>query len=223
MRPGRLVLTNGPRAAMRAFNQELAHHALHRQEGAVLWCDGEHGFNPYDFAEVNLARGYDAEWGADRMLVKRCMTPFQWDTVLSKHLDQKLVETDTGLVLVAPYDALFSTDELKDWEQEDYVRHSVGHLRDLARAHRVPILLSVDMARWWRTHPILARTTYESVDDRWTVTPSGQSWRLVHGTGDQVLGPRTDRQTTIWDFVAETPPTVRAVRSAVLAAGPAPA
>jgi hypothetical protein len=205
-----LGLLNGPRAEVRPFLQELAHHALHTRDGCVLWCDGEHAFNPYDFAETNLARGYDADWGAERMLIKRCMTPFQWDTVLTKHLGQKLELVEASLVIVAPYDALFSTDELKDWEQEDYVRYSLGHLKRLAAKRNVPILLAVDMARWWRSHPGLAAMAFEGVDDRWTVRASGSSWRLVLDGHEVVLGPGAGRQVTLWDYVPVAP-TLEAV------------
>ena len=191
---------------MRGFHQELAHHAVHNLPGSVLWCDGDHGMNPYDFAELNLERGFDAEWGADRLLVKRCMTPFQWDTVLTKHLDQKLLTTETSLVLAAPFDALFSTDELKDWEQEHYVEFSLKHLRDLARKHKVPVCLSVDMVRWWKTHPFLAKMTYDAVDARWSVQRSGDGWRAVDGKLERTIEPLARRQVTIWDYATPSSP-----------------
>lgn len=202
LEPGRLIMAHGPRSLMRAFHQEVAHFAVHNRPGSVLWCDGEHGMNPYDLAELNLARGFDADWGADRVLIKRCMTPFQWDTVLTKHLDEKLHGTDASLVLVAPYDSLFSTDELKDWEQEDYVEFSIKYLRDLARRHKVPILLSVDMARWWRTHPILARTAFEGVDSRWSIARLGNGWRAVRDDFEATIETLSQRQVTLQDFAS---------------------
>jgi len=45
---------------MQGFHQELAYFAVHNREGCVLWCDGNHGFNPYEFAELNLERGFEA-------------------------------------------------------------------------------------------------------------------------------------------------------------------
>lgn len=208
---GRLALLNGPRGPMRAFLQELAHFALHEREGVVLWCDGNHGFNPYDFAELNLTRGFDAEWGADRILIKRCMTPFQWATVLTKHVQEKLLAVEASLVVAAPYDALFSTDELEDWEQESYVRYSLRHLRDLARRHTIPILLSVDMARWWRTHPLLARMTYEDVDARWFVQHAGETWRAIRERDRAIVRSSGVRQSTIWDYTTHEAPVPREV------------
>ncbi len=216
LEPGRLALISGPRSTLRGFHQELAHHVLHTRPGHVLWCDGDHGFNPYDFAELNLTRGFDADTGDDRLLVKRCMTPFQWDTVLTKHLDPMLRSVDADLVLAAPYDALFSTDELKDWEQEDYVAYSLRHLAGLARDHHVPILLSVDMPRWWTTHPILARMTHEAVEARWTITRLHQRWRAVR-LGQELLPPVAERQRNIDDYLeaemeAEPVPLIQAPR-----------
>jgi len=205
LRPkGRLVLLNGSRDELRAFHHELAHDTVHHEKGSVLWCDGEHGFNPYVYAELNLERGFEADWGADRVLIKRCMTPFQWDTVLTKHLEQKLLEGGASLVLAAPYDQLFSTDELQDWEQEDYVAFTLKHLDEAARRHNIPILLSVDMARWWRTHPTLARKTLEATSTRWTVRHVAQGWRAVADGSGATIEYRIARRITLLDFLPET-------------------
>src|SRR6267143_581736 len=173
---GELVLLSGERAMNRAFLQELAHYAVHNREGCVLWADGEHGFNPYDFAELNMERGFDAEWGADRVLIKRCMTPFQWDTVLTRHLEQKLLVTRGALVVASPYEGLFSTDELTDWEREDYFDFSLEHLKGLAARFDVPVVLGVDMATWCRSHPLLAFAAYKAASSRWSVQRCGDGW-----------------------------------------------
>lgn len=192
---------------MRGFHQELAHCALRERTGTVFWCDGDHGFDPYDFTERNLTRGFDATWGDDRVLVKRCMTPFQWATVLTQHLEAALHSTEAALVLAAPYDALFSTDELKDWEQEDYVAHSLRHLKGFARRFHIPVFLSVDMNRWWRTHPFLARRTSEAVDVTWSVRPSGDGWFAVRHHDQFALHPQARRQATLWDYAPPSTPT----------------
>lgn len=204
--PGRLGLLSGRRRDLRDFHQELAHHALRTHPGTVLWCDGDHGFDPYDLAELNLTRGLQADDGAERVLVKRCISAFQWDTVLTKHLPEKLEETDASLVLAAPYDRLFVHEELRDWEQEDYVRYSLGFLRDLARRRGVPILLSVDMERWWRTHPVLAQMTYEAVDARWGIARPDGRWHAREDTTGAVVDPYLRRQVTLLDFVEESVP-----------------
>lgn len=124
---------------------------------------------------MNLTRGLQADDRADRVPVKRCMTAFQWDAVLMRHLPEKLEETDASLALAAPHDRIFVQEELRDWEQRDYGRYSLRFLRDLARRRDVAMVLSLDMARWWCTHPVLARMTYEAVDAGWNVTrPDGR-------------------------------------------------
>lgn len=203
LRPG-LTLLHGQRRHLRVFHQELAHDALHGQSRSVLWCDGDHGFNPYDFAERNIEAGRQADDGADRMLIKRCMTPFQWDTVLTQHLPQKLLEVDASLVMVAPFDRLYSTDELQDWEQEDYVRYALRSLKNTARRHRVPVVLSVDMGRWWQTHPTLAQMTYQEVTSRWSITLPGGRPMATSEVGDTV-DPYLRRQVTLWDFESRVP------------------
>jgi hypothetical protein len=200
--PGQLALASGPREVMRGFDQEVAHFALHTGAGSVLWCDGDHGFNPYDFAELNLERGFDADWGADRLLVKRCMTPFQWDSVLTKHLNMKLDASPASLVLAAPYHSLYSTEELEDWERDDYVNFSLAHLKELARRHNVPVLLSIDMGEWCQSHPLLAWKAYDACAWRWAIRRTGDGWSAREAIFDLDLDSHSVSQRTISDFVA---------------------
>lgn len=201
--PG-LGLLHGTSRDVRGFAQELTHHALQTRPGHVLWCDGDHGFNPYDFAELNLTRGLAADDAADRILVKRCMTPFQWDTVLTKHLPQKLAEVDASVALAIPFDRLFSTDEIADWEAEDYVRYAVRRLRNVSRRHRIPIILGLDMARWWQTRPALAQLAYDAADARWSVAQVAGRWRVMPEVG-KAIDPMLGRSVTLLDFLEEEP------------------
>ena len=185
-----------------SFLQELAHEALHASPSPILWCDGAHAFHPDEFAELNLERGREADDGADRLLVKRCMTPFQWDSTLTQHLDSKLAETGAALVVVHPFNTLWSHEEIQDWEQEDYTRFSLGHLKGLARQHQVPIVLGTEMERWWKTHPTLAALTHSAADARWTVTRPDGRWRAMRDDGF-VLDPLLRRQVTLLDYMEE--------------------
>jgi len=207
MPPGQMTLVHA-RQGLAQFLQELVHEAVHGPAGQagrpVLWCDGAHSFHPDAFAELNLTRGFAADDGANRVLVKRCMTPFQWDSTLRQHLGDKLAQADAGLVAVNPFDALWRHEEIQDWEQEDYTRFSVRHLHALARRHRVPILLGVDLDRLWRTHPALAKATAEGVDELWTVTAPDGRWKAVRGDGFE-LDPYLRRQVTLLDYAEEEP------------------
>ena len=186
---GQLTLASGPRPHTRAVGQELAHFALGAQEArTVLWCDGDHGFNPYDFAELNLERGREADWGARRLLVKRCMTPFQWETVLTRHLAEKLMATDASLVMAAPYEDLFSTDELQDWEREDYIDYSLAHLKDLAKRFDVPVVILVDMARWCAVNPLMAWKAFEAAHARWAIERAAGRWRAFEIASADIVG-----------------------------------
>jgi hypothetical protein len=219
-----LTLASGPRGHTRPLGQELAHFALGKEEGrTVLWCDGDHGFNPYDFAELNLERGRPADWGAARLLVKRCMTPFQWDTVLTRHLEEKLMAVDASLVMAAPYEDLFSTDELTDWEREDYIDYSLAHLKDLARRFAVPVVILVDMARWCAANPLMAWKAFEAADARWVVEREAGGLRAFEvGRAEVARSPR-ERQRALSAYIGETAPTARAVLAVVPAAGAAAA
>lgn len=94
---------------------------------------------------------------------------------------------------------------------EDYVRYSLRHLKGLAEKHRVPVLLSVDVARWWKTHPILSQATYEASDARWTVHRAAEGWRAVSDASSLPILSASARQGTIWEYVDE-PRTIEAAQ-----------
>lgn len=203
LRPG-LHLLSGTRRDLRVFGQELAHEVVHADgRDTVLWCDGDHGFNPYHFAELNLTRGFQADHGAQRVLVKRCMTAFQWDSLMTQQLQEKLaLDPHVRLVYAAPYDALLTHDELQDWEQEDHTRFSLRHLQAAAKRFQVPIVLACGMKRWWQTHPILAQMAYETAQERWQVACHDRPVLVHEGTG-AVVAPR--QRVNLLDFAKEKP------------------
>ncbi len=226
LRPG-LTLVQGDRRTVRVVAQEVTHAAIHTQpRGRVLWCDGDHGFNPYDYAELNLVRGHEADAGADRVLIKRCMTPFQWDSVLTQHLKARLEEEQQArqaaiaageedppgiaAVIIAPFNSLFATDELEDWEQDGYVRFALTHLRALARRHRIPILIGCDIGRWRMASPALAHLTVKRADHHWLVRVPADGRLVVEEVDGDVLGDGgftfglvETLQTSLDDFVGE--------------------
>lgn len=197
----KLHLISSPRQNLRHFGQELVHFAVHNDERSVLWCDGDHGFNPYHFAELNLERGHQPDFGAERVLIKRCMTAFNWELALDRHIEDKLDSTPTSMVVMSPYDALFCHQELQDWEQEDYVRHSLKHLKGVAKKRQVPLLAFVDMPRLWHTHPVLAQMMYEHMELRWDVDRPGGRWRALENVSGQVVDPYLRRQGTLLDYL----------------------
>ncbi len=195
------------RPALRGFAHELVHFATReRSKETVLWVDGDHGFNSYDAAELNFLAGLEADDRAGRVLIKRCMTAFNWELALDKHIEAKMETTDVSAVVLAPYDALFCHPELADWEQEDYVRYSLRHLRGVARERQVPMWAFVDMDRLWRTHPVLAQMMFEQAQAHWAIDRPDGRWRAVEQVSGQVIDPFLRRQVTLLDFLREEAP-----------------
>lgn len=198
----KLHLIDGARKQLRHYGQELTHYAVHNMEGSIRWFDGEHGFNPYNFAELNLTRGHQADHGAERVLVKRCLTAFQWESQMDVEIANVLATDHVAAVLAVPYDALFTHMELQDWEQEDYVRYNVAHLQKLVKKHSVPILAMVDMKRLWKTHPTLASMMLAAADVRWSLSRPDGRWRVETDTGE-VIDPYLRRQGTLLEYLSE--------------------
>ena len=184
--------------------QEVIHHTVHTRPGTVLVCDGSHGFNPYDYAEMNLVRGHPAAFAAERVLVKRAMTAFQWDTILDKHLAARLLQGGVSLVVAAPYDALFAHEELQDWEGEDHLRFSVGDLVDKAERFQVPILAFADTVRQSRSHPALWQIQEQAIPRKWRAWLQGGAWRLAdEADPDAALAPVPGTLDAFVDFEPE--------------------
>jgi hypothetical protein len=138
-RPG-FTLVDAPDAIQKDLVQELVHDALRRHAGKVLVYDSSHAFHPDSYAATNRRKGRPEAEFAERCLIQRCITPFQWDTLLSKHLDKFLTANpgNVALIVAFPYGRLFATDELADWERVDHLDFSLDHLAK--RGAQVPIV-----------------------------------------------------------------------------------
>jgi len=196
---------NVPGGQLWGLAQEAIHQAVRARAGNVLVFDGEHGFNPYDYAELNLVRGQAANTAAKRVLTKRALTAFQWDTILDRHLARKLMEQETALVVAAPYDRLFLHEELRDWEGEDHLRFSVANLAAQAERHHVPILAFVDLARLWREAPLMATILEEGVPAKWSARAEGDAW-LLADEADESAPPWRSHSGTLDAFLPDPLP-----------------
>jgi hypothetical protein len=148
----RVTVLSGPPPVLNAFHHELLIDALESGPKPVIFLDGAHCLNAYDLPEHNVLRGREPDAGVERVLLCRAMTPFQWSKMLTTELHDHLQLHEPNLVIAAHFDLQFNKDDLVDWEQEDYVGASVRYIRRLAHLHKVPIVLTLDFARWTKTH-----------------------------------------------------------------------
>lgn len=177
------------------FHYDLAIDALQRdRQRPVLFLDGAHVLNGYDFAEYNILHGLEAEDGIHRVLTCRVMTPFQWGKALTMDLHDQLDHHQPSLVVASGFNVQFDKDDLVDWEQEDYVRSTLAMMRRLARIHKVPLVLTLDLARWSRTHPTAARLVLESGIDILRVDWQ-RGWGLTSANGAQLVEQQASRGT----------------------------
>lgn len=167
---------------------------------AILFLDGAHVLNPYDYAEASLLQGMLADFAAERILTQRAMTPFQWHKMLTRGLEAKLRSLDAGLVVAAHFDVQYNKDDLADWEQEDCVPYALRYLRRLAKQHAVPIVVSLDLARWSRTHPGLAAAMQRFGFLARHVEAGPHGWLLRDASGDTLVEPPR-LMPTLEDFV----------------------
>ena len=152
----RVTVLTGQSRVLNGFHHDLVIEALQSSPRPVMFLDGAHCMNVYDFAERNFQRGNAGDFGANRALVCRAMTPFQWAKMLTTELHDNLSLHEPALVVAAHFELQFNKDDLVDWEELDYVASCLRHMRRLAHLHNVPIVVTLDLARWSRTHPSVA-------------------------------------------------------------------
>jgi hypothetical protein len=122
----------------------LLHEAAQR-EGRCLFIDGAKTLNPYDYADYNLLQGLPADYGVQKILSTRAMTPFQVHNLVTSKLAQKLHEAPTSCVIVSRFEAqLLKTEDVQPWEQVSYIHYDLNYLRRLAKRHGVAILVTLD-------------------------------------------------------------------------------
>lgn len=188
--PGdRVSVLNGHPAVLNSFHHELVIEALESSPKPVIFLDGAHCLNPYDFGERNFLRGHPGAHGADRVLTCRAMTPFQWAKMLMDQLHDALDGHAPSLVVAAHFDLQFNKDDLVDWEQEDYVAASLRYARRMAHLHKVPILLTLDLARWTRTHPAASQILLRAGLPRRTVKWDPRGFSLIDEKGQVLVQP----------------------------------
>lgn len=173
--PG-FTLVDAPDALQKDFVQDLVHDALRRHPGKVLVYDASHAFHPDSYAATNRRKGRPDAEHAERCLIQRCITPFQWDTLLSKHLDRFLAANagDVALVVAFPYGRLFATDELSDWERVDHLDFSLEHLAKRGASVPIVAVTSLDAIA---DQPELHRRL-EGVQDLVRVRRDKGGWRI---------------------------------------------
>lgn len=187
MLPG-FLLVDCPSAHQEALVQLFVHRALRLHPGKVLVYDSSHAFHPDSFAATNRRAGRPEAEHADRCLIQRCMTPFQWDAMLSKHLDRFLAANpgDIALIVAFPYGRLFATDELAPWERIDHLEFSLAHLASRAGAAAVPIVAVTDLLALQEQPDLLARL--QAVPSIVRVTCEKGVWNIMDPEGQE--GPQ---------------------------------
>lgn len=192
-RPG-FTLVDAPDAVQGHLVQALVHDALRRHPGKALVYDAAHAFAPDAFAATNRRNGRPEAEHAGRCLVQRCITPFQWDTLLWKHLDRFLADNagNVALVVAFPYGRLFATDELAEWERVDHLDFSLEHLARRGREVPIVAVTSLDgIADQPDLHGRLA-----AVPDLVRVRLEKGGWRLQPGQGP-TQSPQSDTEASV--------------------------
>ena len=209
----RVAVLAGTPGVLEGFHHEIVIEALESSPRPVVFLDGAHCLNPYDFGERNFLRGHPGDFGADRLLTCRAMTPFQWAKMLTDELHDTLQAHAPSLVVAAHFDLQFNKDDLVDWEQEDYVAASLRHMRRLAHHHRTPILLTLDLARWTRTHPAASQLLLRADLPLRTVTVDPRGFTMRDDKGNIIVEPQAQLRTLdAWmpvELEAEDPIPVR--------------
>jgi len=211
--PSGVHLCDGEHGDLRALVHELLHEAVHDSDKAALLLDGGHVFDPYDAADLNMTRGYPAAFGAERTLIRRTLTPYQWHHALTEDLDAKLVATPARILIAAPFEALFVTEELEEWERRDYCQHAMACLRATSRRFSVPVAIMADVAGLWHRHPQIG-TIIVKQSDRWLGTkrtPGG--WEITDMRSSERILEARGKLRTLDDFPTSQPMALPATGS----------
>lgn len=193
---GRLSVVAAPTPALRPLHHALVHEALVADPGPVFFLDGASTFSVVQFTEYLLRLGAGFELAQDRVHTHRALTPFNWVDMLTDRLEDGLRLHGPSLVVAGFFNTQFEKeDDLRDWEQERYVEETLQLVRRLAERHRARIVLTLDLARWTRTHPILADILRRQVSVLLHAAVDPRGWSLYAARGEALFEPAPSRET----------------------------
>lgn len=194
--PGRLTAVAAPHPALRSLHHALLHEALQAEPAPVYFLDGASTLSCVGMAEHLLRHGASIELANDRLHTHRALTPFNWVEMLTDTLDAGLQADRPSLTIAGFFNAQFEKDsDLADWEQERYVQETLQLMQHIAARHRARIVLTLDLARWTRTHPILAQILRRGVATLLHAAADPRGWSLHAASGQALMEPPRTRQT----------------------------
>ncbi|HTT14553.1 MAG TPA: hypothetical protein VMG81_02075 [Thermoplasmata archaeon] len=139
--PGEATVFEGPTAAVEPIVELLyAGNAVAR--GRISLLEGANRFHPYRIGELGRTLGVDATETLRRIRLARAFTAYQMVALVDGWAAEARRRPPT-LLVGHDLPALFATDEIRDDEREQLLRHVARTLGALLRDVPVPLLLTL--------------------------------------------------------------------------------
>jgi hypothetical protein len=173
----------------------------------VVFLDGGNSVDPHGMVALGRRAGLIREEILPRVHVARAFTCHQMTTLILDMMDEKLAETDAGLLVLACLPSMYLDEDVPVGEAHQLFQRSVRAIRrTVADREVVALVTNAGMGKLYRRRSI-RRQLYESAD---------RVVRMAHGSGG-VLVERLDTgamewfrpvrpdQTTLEDFTDARP------------------
>jgi len=114
----------------------------------VIWVDGGNSVNPYDLTYICKRFRLRPEEVLNSISVSRAFTAYQMSTLVEESLEEELVRSRGGMVIVSCYPDLFQDADM-DWDESlKLMERGMGKLRSLTSKHRtVSVVTNYGLAK----------------------------------------------------------------------------
>jgi len=114
----------------------------------VIWVDGGNSVNPYDLTYICKRFRLRPEEVLNSISVSRAFTAYQMSTLVEDSLEEELVRSRGGMVIVSCYPDLFQDADM-DWDESlKLMERGMGKLRSLTSKHRtVSVVTNYGLAK----------------------------------------------------------------------------
>lgn len=166
LRQGSMTLIDSSDRMVFDLTHILCVNAVSALDRDVVWVDGGNCVDPYELGRICRRFGLDRTEVLDSISVARAFTAYQLVSLIDERLEDEVLRTEAGTIIVSCLPDMFQDKEMKWSESYQLIKRCVEKLHDLSRRGAAMLVTNYGLMK------ILQRKSLKS---------------LLYGTADDIV------------------------------------